>query len=320
MEASVAQLREVMQRHGFLYLSNHGVPEPVLEGIVPAMQKFFSLPHQEKMTIGTNTSRVRPKTSRGFICNETLDPTRGADLKEVLDMGRDGTLAAAATPFQGPNNWPVALAAEEFKEPVLRHMQAMWQLAKDMAHAIALSLSLPRAFFDEFIDDPIIIHRLNHYSAHTPVDRSQLSCGEHTDYGFFTLLQQVSGSGDLQVYVGDSAGDSKWVAAPIVPGTLNFNIGDLMEIWSNGLYNATLHRVVAQEPRERMSIAFFFDPNYEAVIEPVPTCVSDEMPRRFKAVQAGPRKLAKFEATWPELEKTADVQQGEGQSLFKHAD
>lgn len=268
------------------------------------------------MKIAPNASKVHPRTSRGFLRTEALDPTRGMDVKEVLDFGREGTEADAATPFQGPNNWPDALAPEAFKEPVLRHQQAMWDLARHMAHAIALSLSLPESFFDEFTNDPIIIHRLNHYPPHVPSNRSHISCGEHTDYGFFTLLQQIGGSGDLQVHVGNGS----WVSAPAVPGMLNLNIGDLMDWWSNGLYKATLHRVVAQQHHERSSVAFFFDPNYEAMVEPVQTCISAATPQRYGRVQAGVRKLAKFEATWPDLAKTTGLQEGGNGWLFRHAD
>uniref|UniRef100_A0A7S0FIB5 Fe2OG dioxygenase domain-containing protein n=1 Tax=Pyrodinium bahamense TaxID=73915 RepID=A0A7S0FIB5_9DINO len=309
------RLRDALKDHGFLYLANHGIQDDILEGAAEAMRRFFALPLEEKSKLHTDFTRVHPRTSRGFILKEALNTSRGEDIKEVLDIGREGSEAALAIPFQGPNVWPATLPPEDFKLPILRHQEAMWDLACDMTRAIALSLALPETFFDQFVDDPIIIHRLNYYPAHLSPGPNHIACGEHTDYGFFTLLQQVGGSEDLEVHAG-----GQWVPVPAVPGMLNFNIGDLMDVWSNGLYRATLHRVITKQRCERGSLAFFFDPNYEAIVEPVPTSVSAESPQKYSKVQAGRRKLAKYEAVWRELDKTAKLEEGEGVWLFRQAD
>lgn len=314
-EKAITQLRATCERHGFLYLANHGVDEDVQQGVVEASRRFFKLPLHEKQQLSAKFSKIHPRTSRGYIAakEEILDPRAGGDVKELIDIGREGSLADADTPFQGPNNWPDSLPEAEFKEPVLQHQNAMWELAREMTVAFALSLDLPENYFASFFDDPIVIHRINYYPAYVPTGVQHLNCGEHTDYGFLTLLQQVGQSASLQVHVGDG----KWVTAPNVPGMLNLNIGDLLEIWSNGRYRATLHRVVASSPIERFSIPFFLDPNYDAIVSPLPTCISAERPAQFKPVHAGRRKLAKFEATWSNLESTAawdSTLQGE---LFK---
>lgn len=95
---------------------------------------------------------------------------------------------------------------------------------------------------------------------------TQLSCGEHTDYGMLTLVNQDAGIAALQVR--NAAG--AWITAAPVPGTFVCNIGDMMRLWTNGRYTPTLHRVVnADRARSRISIPFFHEPAFGTVVEPV---------------------------------------------------
>lgn len=95
---------------------------------------------------------------------------------------------------------------------------------------------------------------------------TQLSCGEHTDYGMLTLVNQDDGIAALQVRNASGV----WVTAAPVPGTFVCNIGDMMRLWTNGRYSPTLHRVVNADPaRSRISIPFFHEPAFGTVVEPV---------------------------------------------------
>jgi isopenicillin N synthase-like dioxygenase len=69
------------------------------------------------------------------------------------------------------------------------------------------------------------------------------------------------------------------------------NLGDLMARWTNERWVATPHRVV-NPPAEhamtqRISIPFFHQPNHDAIIEAIPTCVSEDRPVRYRPVTAG---------------------------------
>lgn len=95
---------------------------------------------------------------------------------------------------------------------------------------------------------------------------TQLSCGEHTDYGMLTLVNQDAGIAALQVR--NAAG--AWITAAPVPGTFVCNVGDMMRLWTNGRYTPTLHRVVNADPaRSRVSIPYFHEPAFGTVVEPV---------------------------------------------------
>ena len=91
----------------------------------------------------------------------------------------------------------------------------------------------------------------------------ELSLGEHTDYGIMTILLQDDAGG-----LERRCEDGQWVPVPHIPGTFVINLGDMLEISSNGAYKATGHRVrKSQDGHDRVSMAFFFEPCAEAVIE-----------------------------------------------------
>ena len=70
------------------------------------------------------------------------------------------------------------------------------------------------------------------------------------------------------VQVKNAAGE--WIAAPPLPGMLVCNIGDCLRFWTNGEYQSTPHRVVNSDPlRSRVSVPFFYEPAFEAIVEPV---------------------------------------------------
>ncbi|KAL4855396.1 putative 2-oxoglutarate-dependent dioxygenase [Chlorella vulgaris] len=129
----------------------------------------------------------------------------------------------------------------------------------------------------------------------------ELSCGEHTDYGLLTLVFAEPGVTALQV----KSAEGQWLDAPPVPGAVVINIGDMFSVFTNGLYTPTAHRhavqglpaclpacppgpyqVVNRSGRDRVSIPFFYETNFEAVIQPQPQfCV--QRPAQFEAVRYG---------------------------------
>lgn len=121
-----------------------------------------------------------------------------------------------------------------------------------------------------WVEDPFWVLRTIGYPP-LPADAEGISCGAHKDYGYYTLLHADSTRGALQVFLRDhdpAGGEGgTWINADPVPGTFVVNIGEMVEVLSAGLYKATLHRVIHQAPSYRVSIPFFFEPSYDALIE-----------------------------------------------------
>ncbi|KAK4798706.1 hypothetical protein SAY86_031032 [Trapa natans] len=148
-------------------------------------------------------------------------------------------------------------------------------LSRKIMRGIALALGgLPNEFEGERAGDPFWVLRIIGYPGVSTTNghatsENDIGCGAHTDYGLLTLVNQDDGITALQVK--NSSGE--WISAPPVPGTFVCNIGDMLKIWSNGLYNSTLHRVVNNSPKFRVCVAYFFEPNYDVGVEPLDFCV-----------------------------------------------
>jgi isopenicillin N synthase-like dioxygenase len=114
-----------------------------------------------------------------------------------------------------------------------------------------------------------------------------------TDYGFLTLLFQDD-VGGLQVQ--DRNGD--WIDVPPVPGAIVVNSGDLLERWTNRRYRSTRHRVVPRSSsRTRYSIAMFIDPDPDAEVTVLPSCIDESHPALFPTITAGAHLQSKLAAS-----------------------
>ena len=293
-QAVAVEIRWALANAGFMYVKNHGADPGLVDATFAQARAFFDRPEAEKMALHVSRSGT---TLRGYIepFGENTDPTKTRDLKEAYDIGPE--TPGRTTPFFGANPWPDAGRLPEFATTVYAYHEAMKGLALELLGAIALSLDLDRGFFGPRMTDPICIQRLLHYPPQTgAVDESIIGIGAHTDYGALTVLAQDD-VGGLQVMNRD--GD--WIEAPPIPGTFVINIGDLIQRLTNDVYLANLHRVVNASGRERYSIPFFIDADYDAVFAPIPECVTADNPARYDPVTCGAHKFGRFQDSYPHL-------------------
>ena len=294
-EVGVAtRLGQAAEEVGFLYVANHGVPDTLVQGMFAASKAFFDRPLDEKSALHIRNSPVH----RGYfpLFEENTDPNLTADLKEGFDIGRDlgpdDPDVIKGLPLHGPNQWPSA--PTDFKATADAYFSAVATLSRRIMRGFAIALDLAPDFFEDKVDRPLAQLRLLHYPPQSGYIQSEtLGCGAHTDYGCLTVLAQDP-NGGLQVM--NAAGD--WIAAPPVPGTFVINLGDQLARWTNGRFSATPHRVINTSGRERYSMPFFFDPNFETMIECLPGCRKPGEAPKFAPVQAGPYLLSRFDATF----------------------
>jgi isopenicillin N synthase-like dioxygenase len=288
------QIGDVCEDVGFFYVKNHGVPADLVERMYSATRQFFDLPFETKQRLNVANSG---ETLRGYIppYGENADPNNTRDLKEAFDFGvhqEDASL------FFGPNLMPSASELPGFKETCEEYHSAMMALARRLVSAFALSLDLPADYVEGMQRNPITIQRLLHYpSQGGKVSQDEIGIGAHTDYGFLTVLSQDS-VGGLQV----RNGDGEWVSAPPVEGTFIINIGDLVQTMTNGRYASTVHRVINTSGVARYSIPFFIDLDFDAVVEPLPTCVSAENPAKDSSYTCGEYKYGRFVDVYSHLQ------------------
>jgi isopenicillin N synthase-like dioxygenase len=275
-EAITRAAREV----GFCYVKNFGMSPDLLEAAFAVSRAFFA--DEAKHTV---PFKVEHNHGYGGMKGEALDPSKPADLKETLTM-RD----VGKTP-SGAEFWP----NPEF-EAFMRYFYAsVRSTASTVMKAFALGLDLPENFFDERHNGEVQTLRVLNYPPVKEVSEGQMGAGAHTDYGTLTVLFQDN-KGGLQV----QNLEGEWIDAPPIPGTAVINTGDLMGRWSNDIFRSTPHRVVPRPAamREgRQSIAFFSDPDNEVLIEPFPSCVSDERPAKYPPIKSGTYIMERIRAS-----------------------
>jgi isopenicillin N synthase-like dioxygenase len=286
---------------GFFSITGHGVDGRLVDRMLAVSRAFFDLPAACKQAV----KRPRPEQSRGYIAlgEENLSYSRGdtatTDLKEFFAIGpvdvpdEEYYRRPEAYPSFAPNLWPARPA--ELRAVWTEYYRVMEELAARLMGIFAAALGLPEAFFHDKTDRHISGIRANHYPEQIePPPPGQVRAGAHTDYGAVTILLPENVPG-LQVL--DRAGAWQDVTAP--PGTFVCNIGDLMQRWTNDRWISTMHRVV-NPPREaargnrRLSIPFFYQPNYDAVIACLPGCSGPGNPPRYEPVTSGQHRLTKF--------------------------
>lgn len=257
---------------GFFYLTGHRISDELVQGLLEEAARFFSQPDEVKLShyIGKSPNH------RGYVPpGEEVFYGGARDQKEAFDLCFEAS-AAVAHPFAGPNVWP---DLPGFRAAVGAYYQAAFELGRRLLAGFALGLDLPESFFDRFVSAPPSQLRLLHYPPH-PAPEVTVGIGAHTDYECFTILLPTSPG--LEVMNG--AGE--WIDAPPRPGAFVVNIGDTLEMWTNGTLVATSHRVRKVE-QERYSFPLFFACDYDVVVEPLPQFVSAERPARYAPLKAG---------------------------------
>lgn len=168
----------------------------------------------------------------------------------------------------GPNLWPSSTLVPEdiFKKPCEEYYSIIFALALKVLDAIAAGMPYGPYVFDEFCgNDAVASIRLLHYPPDKSNDERQLGAGAHTDFGAITLLLQDQ-IGGLQVW---DYGNEEWKDVQPVKDAYVVNVGDMLQMWTSGVYKSSLHRVLNKSGKDRYSVPFFFDGNVDCVLTPL---------------------------------------------------
>ncbi len=305
--AAAASIDAACRESGFLVVSGHGIDPGLIERIHRSAIELFRQPDDWKTTFDCPPDSP---ALRGFVRTPSRvsageDVATGADLCEMFTMSRLGepgnaeraNLGADASLWGAPNVWPDR--PDGLRDTWLEYYAAMEELATDLMRLFALALGLDEHHFDDAIDQHATNLTANYYPPVTDAPLAdQYRKGPHSDWGSLTILFQ-DGVGGLEVV--DRRTDG-WIDVPAIAGTYVVNIGDLMARWTNGVWHSTKHRVRVPPPERRavarVSIPFFHQPNWDAVIDCLPTCVSDDHPAAFAPTTSGAYLLAKVHAAF----------------------
>lgn len=184
-------------------------------------------------------------------------------------------------PFQEPNIWPCPdpIPVSQFKTPLLEYHSALSELSFMLMRILASGMkNFDTSVFAEFCREPIASIRLLHYPPHPDTeDTTLVGTGAHTDFGAITLLLQDGNSG-LQVLNQET---NEWVGVTPRQDAYVVNVGDMLDVWTNGAYKSTVHRVINTSGAERYSIPFFLDGNPDCTIKSLDDSVGNGKGKTF---------------------------------------
>ena len=279
-EAADARRRlfEIARHPGSFYLTGHGVAQELGDALFAAASTFFDLPVERKQAIeNVNSPQFRGWTHLdGEVTAGKIDHREQLDVgpeKEAIEPGPD---QPGWTRLIGPNLWPEDV-------PQLRDLALAWyglldDIGRRLLRALAQTLGQPADVFDAvFADGGDSLLKIVRYPGRETPDADQ-GVGPHTDGGLLTFVWQQTGTTGLQTLVG-----SDWVDVPVREGLFAVNLGELVEVATDGVLHANVHQVISPVGGDRHSLCYFLSPDLGAE---VPTLEFDET---LRPLATGPR-------------------------------
>ncbi|CAN6334183.1 unnamed protein product [Urochloa humidicola] len=239
----VAQVKSASETVGFFQLINHGIPINLLSNTLTSVRQFHESPHESKLPYYTRDPHRRVRLNSNF------------DLFQSPAANWRDTLFLAAS----PNPPPASDLPPTLRGVLLEYAAAVQALAARVMALMSEALGLDAGKLEAMGCGEGLSVVCNYYPP-CPEPEVTMGCGAHSDPSFLTvlLLEEQDGARGLQARLGDGG---EWAdVAPPVAGALLVNVGDLMQLVSNGRFRSVEHRVVATSrsaAEARVSVACF---------------------------------------------------------------
>ncbi|KAJ4977362.1 hypothetical protein NE237_002468 [Protea cynaroides] len=265
-DQTVEALTEAAENVGLFQVVNHGVPTQLLERLKDTAHPFFNQPTEKKVIylkeVSSNTfveyaSSFAPEKEEVFEWSDHLKMTYGGDAEAL-------------------KYWP-----EECREVALDYLNTANKMVRRILEVLLIKLGV--TLYDETADAYIVSKTvtMNFYPKCSNPELT-VGIGRHSDIGTLTVLLQDE-VGGLYVKVEDEK-EGHWVEIPPIPGALVINIGDTLEILSNGRYKSVEHRVGTTNTKTRVSIPFLVRPQLTDRIGPLHQVVERDGVANYREV------------------------------------
>ncbi|XP_057820982.1 protein SRG1 [Cryptomeria japonica] len=249
---------------GFFQVVNHGIPHSLIDRMRGVVDEFFSLPMDGKKRYAKQGGDVQGYGNL-FVVDED----------QKLDWGDLMTLVVMSKKLMNLSLWPTT--PSDFRNTVERYTAEVERVAQAILGLFGENLQLKSDYFKyKFGEDPLMTMRMNLYP---PCPRPDLVFGlsPHSDGDAITLLLQ-----DDQVEGLHVRKNNEWILIQPIPYAFVVNIGDLMEVMTNGRYKSIEHRAMTNKEKARLSIAMFYHPGLDEEVAPASNLVDEEHPSLYK--------------------------------------
>ncbi|XP_058096255.1 protein DMR6-LIKE OXYGENASE 1-like [Magnolia sinica] len=262
----VDKISKACEEYGFFQIINHGIPPELCRRMMAVLSEFFHLPPEERARFCTDDPRCPVKVYHPYLGT-------GQDGEKVTMWSE--YLSHPCHPLDGilhllPDK-PV-----QYREVVVAYAKEMGGLVKRLLGLISKGLGLESNYLNERLKQHKRILQANYYPT-CPQPDLTLGLPVHTDLGVLTILQQSQGVTGLHVIK-----DGNWMYVDPIPDAFVINVGDQLQVMSNGRYKSVHHRAVINKSMARLSIATFYRPEPDVMIGPIEELVDDQHPALYQ--------------------------------------
>ncbi|KAI4298199.1 hypothetical protein L6164_031787 [Bauhinia variegata] len=264
MELELEKLHLACKDWGFFQLVNHGVSALVLEKLKDELQEFFKLPLEEKFKY-----KIRPGDVEGYgalILSED----------QKLDWGDRFYMVTNPLHTRKPHLFPELPSS--LRTILGSYILELQNLAMILLGSLAKVMKIDKKEIQDTFENGMQTMRITNYP---PCPQPELVMGitAHSDASGITILNQLNEVNGLQLKK-----DGLWIPVNFISDALVVNIGDILEIMSNGIYKSVEHRAVVNSEKERLSVALFFNPKFESEVGPSISLINPQNPPLFKRI------------------------------------
>ncbi|KAL4295671.1 hypothetical protein GQ457_12G024300 [Hibiscus cannabinus] len=264
-DRELEQLHHACKEWGFFQLINHGVSSSLVERMKMEVQELFNLPMEEKKKLWQKPDELEG-FGQAFVVSE----------EQKLNWGDMFYMITLPPYLRKPHLFPNLPLS--FRETLkiysveLKHLAI--KLLELMAKALGMDPNDMRVLFEEGHQGM----RMNYYP---PCPQPELAIGlnSHSDGIGLTILLEINEMEGLQIRK-----NGVWVPIKPLPDAFVVNIGDIMEIVSNGIYKSIEHRATVNSVKERLSVATFYSPKLDGDMGPAPSLITPQTPPLFRRV------------------------------------
>ncbi|XVF25549.1 hypothetical protein REPUB_Repub13aG0221600 [Reevesia pubescens] len=264
MDVELEKLHHACKDWGFFQLINHGVSNSLVDKVKKGIEGLFNLPIEEKKKLWQRPGDLEG-FGQAFVVSE----------EQKLDWGDMFFMTALPTHLRKPYLFP------HLPLPLRDDLEAYSAELRNIALEI-LGFQVKALGMDP--DDMKIFEggwqamRMNYYP---PCPQPDLAIGlrPHSDADGITILLQINEMEGLQIRK-----NGAWIPIKPLPDAFVVNIGDIIEIVTNGIYHSIEHRAIVNSEKERLSIATFYSPKLDGEMGPAPSLLTSETPPKFKTM------------------------------------
>ncbi|GLT52558.1 hypothetical protein SLA2020_258910 [Shorea laevis] len=262
-DSELQNLHSACKEWGFFQLVKHGVSSSVMKKLKHEIEEFFNLPLEEKMKF-----KVRSGEFEGFGTVDRPD--------DKLDWGDRLFFTINPIHKRKPHLFPALPSS--LRNALESYYSEIHNLGMRILGLMAKALRMDANEMSQVFEDGQQLVRINYYP---PCPQPELVVGlrPHSDGGGLTILNQVNGVDGLQIKK-----DGLWIPVNFLPDALVVNVGDILEIMSNGVYKSVEHRATINSREERISLALFINSKLEAEVGPARSLINSKNPPLFMTV------------------------------------